>query len=108
MYQIDFSAVTDADWLECVEMIDADTNLPDDSALAMEFDLRVMDECQNVMLVASTSAGTIERPADNMIQWRFTSSQMAGLCRRKTYDVSCRMIDGDELTSLFVGSLAVL
>lgn len=107
MYQLKFTATDDADWAQNVDLIDGSTSLALDEATDATFALDVSD-CGNAVLSASTAAGTITKPEDNVIAWRFTASQMSGLCPGKTYDLGCTMTTASGTIQLFIGSLAVV
>lgn len=107
MYQAQFSATDDAAWGQAIELIDATTNLALADAADASFALEVKD-CGSAVLTASTDAGTIEKPEDNILQWVFTASQMAGLCAGKTYSVGLTMTTAPGVHQLLVGSLAVI
>lgn len=107
MYELKWQATDDADWAQAIELIDAETNQALADAADAAFALEVSD-CGSAVLTASSEAGTIEQPTDNIIQWRFTAAQMASLQPRKTYAVGCTMTVPSGKIQLFVGSLAIV
>jgi hypothetical protein len=107
MYQLKFTATDDADWAHTVQLIDANTNGPLAEAEDATFELEVKD-CGDVVLSASSEAGTITKPATNEISWRFTASQMNNLTTRRTYSVGCTMTTESGTIQLFVGTLALI
>lgn len=109
MYDIKFVTASGSDWAEIVEAVDADTNQPLTDLASATIELHVSDDCDRVLLSASTADGTITRPEPGQFQWRFTKEQMAALCHGKTYPVGCRITtDTDGTGALFIGSVAVL
>jgi hypothetical protein len=107
MYQARFFATDDADWSEAIGITNDTTNQPYDDAADATFDL-VVSDCGSEVLTASTDDETIERPDDNIIQWRFTAAQMSGLCAGKTYSVGLNMTTLGGTTAILVGTLAVI
>ena len=108
MYQVQFVATTSADWAQAVELIDASTNLPLSDGDEAEFELQVDDRCGARMLTASTDDGTITMPEENVIQWRFTPEQHAGLCAGSTYSVGLVMTTVTGTIQLLTGTLAYI
>lgn len=109
MYDIQFVATSSAGWAESVELIDAETNLPlvvGDETTTFELDVRDSSGCQ--VLTRTTAGGTIERPTNNVVQWRFTPSDIAGRCRDRTYRVGLVMTTEGGATQIFIGTLALL
>lgn len=108
MYELKFTATDDADWAALIDLTNDTSGEDYDEAADLEFTLEVTD-CGSAVLSATTAGGTITRPADNQIQWRFTAAQMAGLDTRRTYKVGCVAEDDDgNITQIFVGELAVI
>ena len=106
-YELRFTAYDDADWAQAVEIIDADTNGDLAEAADATFDLEVTD-CGSTVLSATTADGTLDKPATNVIAWRFTESQLGALCPGTTYKVGCRMTTDDGSLMLFTGTLAFI
>lgn len=105
----DWIATDDADWAVAIEIVDADTNeLMDISSAAISFALSVKDECDSVVLSASSDEATITKPTNNSIQWAFTASQMSGLDTSTTYNVGLTMTTVTGTTQILVGTLAVV
>ncbi|WMT88283.1 hypothetical protein NO932_06640 [Pelagibacterium sp. 26DY04] len=107
MYQASFTATDSADWAEAIEVINGDTNLPLDIS-DIAFELAVRDRCGAELLNASTEAGTLERAGTNVIRWRFTPTDMGGLCTGTTYKVGLTMTTDEGTTQVLVGSLSFI
>lgn len=104
-YEGKFAATDDADWEEAVALFDNDTGEPLGDAADATFELNVLDG-GTALLVASSAAGTITKPEDHIIRWRFTVAQLGALCIGNTYKVGITMtIDGGRVVQLLVGSL---
>lgn len=107
MYDVQFFATTSADWAEAVELIDADTNLaldvPDDATFA----LTIGGRCWSDFAITS-EGGEITRPADNIIQWRFTASDFSRYWPGGTHRVGLTMTTTGGTTQLLIGTLSVL
>lgn len=108
--QLSAIATDDADWASTLEFINDDDGSELDVSDS-EIELAIK-EGETVRLTASTEAGAdvlMTRPADNEVSWRFTATQMAGLCPGVTYRLGVRMTDGDgNVTQIAVGELAVI
>lgn len=108
MYQMQFLATDDADFAVTLDLTDSDTDAAWDDAADMEFTVQITEE-GTALLTATTADGTLTRPADNQIAWRFTRTQMQTLCAGKTYDMGCIWEDGDgNISQLWYGTLAVV
>lgn len=105
-YEAQFSATDDADWSEALELYDNNTGgLLADAATATDFNLAVKD-CGSTLLSASLGEGTITKPDDYTIRWRFTVAQLGSLCPGRTYAVGITMtIDGGQVVQLMTASL---
>ena len=101
------TATDDADWAVTINLINDETNSEWFEAASMAFHLGVKDG-NSFVLSATTDDGSITRPEDHQIAWRFTSSQMAALCSPKTFTVGCVYEKDGEVTQLFLGTLTVL
>jgi hypothetical protein len=108
MYQVDFATTSAAGWAQAVELIDADTNLPLEVDEDATFALQVDDNCGNSMLSASTEAGTITMPEDNVVQWRFLPADLGSFCRGHTYSVGLVMTTTEGPVQIFLGTLVFL
>jgi hypothetical protein len=104
-YEAQFFATNASDWAQAVEITDNTTNLPLADAATASFLLQVTDNCDYVLLSASTDAGTITKPASNVVQWIFTRDQLRALCAGTTYRVGCRMTNDTGSILLFSGVL---
>jgi hypothetical protein len=101
------AATDDADWAMTLDFTDDTTNAAYDAS-ALTFTLEITD-CDQALLTATTTDGTMTRPATNQIAWRFTKAQMGTLCRGQTYKVGCVAVDGDNnTTQIFVADLPVI
>jgi len=107
MYEIQFSATNSADWAQAVQLINDLTGLPFDAS-DVEFSIAVDDRSGVQVLHASTASGTITSPDTSTIQWKFSASQMSGLCAGTTYRVGCTATDAGGTIQLFVGSLSLI
>ena len=108
MYQVQFQATSSADWAESVELIDNDTNLALDVPVEAEFNLSIGDRCWSGDFTASTDDGQITRPANNVIQWRFTPDNLNRFWPRGTYQVGLTMTTDGGTTQLLVGTLTII
>lgn len=108
MYDIQFIATTSADWAQSVEMVDANTNLPLDLPDDAVFELSVGDHCWNGDFRASTTDGTITRPTDNVIQWRFTPNDLHRFNPRISCPVGLTVTTDGGTTQLLVGTLSII
>lgn len=109
MYDIKFATVSGGGWGEIIEAINDDTNGPLTDIDTGTIELQVQDRNGGIVLSASTSDGTITRPASGKFQWNFTVDQVDALCVGETYPLGCRYFalgDTDHPTPLFSGSLA--
>jgi hypothetical protein len=108
MYQGTFpAATTDADWAFVVSLTDESTGQEYDAS-DLEFTLNVVD-CGTAVLSATTEAGTLTRPDDHQVAWRFSAAQMAALCDGKTYKVGLISEDDDgHKTQILVMDLPVI
>jgi hypothetical protein len=102
-----FVATSGEDWAETAYVTDADTNQPLTDVDTALIELQVQDNCQKVVLSASSDAGTITKPASGQFTWRFTAAQMAGLPSGNTYKVAARMTVDGRVTMLFLADLVV-
>lgn len=107
-----FFATDDADWVAAIELIDGLTNDPlADAATATEFELVVTTipspGCDgDTLLSASLTDGTITKPDDYTIRWRFTVSELGALDIGNTYGVGITMTtDAGQVVQLVSGSL---
>lgn len=107
-YQGPFPAATDdADWAMQADITDNDTGQEYDAS-DLDFTVQITEN-GTALLTAKTSDGTITRPSDSQIAWRFTKAQMATLCAGTTYKVGCVFEDGDgNISQLFVADLPVI
>lgn len=108
MYQVQFAATSSADWAEAIELIDNDTNLALDVPDDARFNLTIGGRCWSGELTASTTDGRITRPADNIIQWRFTPNDIRTFWPRNSYAVGLTMTTDGGTTQLLVGTLSVI
>ena len=108
MYEVQFTATSSADWVEAIELIDADTNGPLSEAADAEFALQVEDRGGCPLLSASTSTGTLTKPEPHIVRWIFSHSQLKRLCRGNTYRVGLTMTTAGGVTQLFVGTLSYI
>lgn len=100
-------ATDDSDWSMAVDLTDDTTNAAY-NATALDFTVEVTDEGQ-ACLTATTTDGTLTRPASNQIAWCFTKAQMASLCRGRTYKVGCVAQDSSgHITQIFVADLPII
>jgi hypothetical protein len=100
-------ATDDADWAMVVDITDETTNQAYDAS-GLEFTVQITD-CGTALLTATTEDGTITRPSDHEIAWRFTQSQMSGLQAGRTYKVGCVAEDEDgNITQIFTCELPVV
>lgn len=109
MYQADFVATDSEDWAEAIEFYDA-SGTCDASDLVpaeAEFDLAVGDRCR-VLLRASTADGTILRPSQHIITWRFTPDQLRQLCAGNTYSVGLTMTTPTGTEQILTGTLSFI
>jgi hypothetical protein len=101
------AATDDADWAMTLDLTDDATNAPY-NASALDFTVEITD-CGQALLTAKTADGSLTRPANNQIFWRFTKDQMGTLCKDKTYKVGCVAQDADgNITQIFVADLPVI
>lgn len=108
MYQVQFVATSSADWAEAVELIDTDTNLALDVPDEAAFELAIGDRCWTGTFRASSEDGEITRPADNIIQWRFTREELARFWPLGAYPVGLTMTTDGGTTQLLVGTLTII
>lgn len=108
MYQVQFVTTSSADWAQAIELIDAGTNLPLDVPEEAVFNLTIGDRCWSGDLTASSTDGEITRPADHIIQWRFTPSNMRLYWRGSTHAVGLTMATDGGTTQLLVGTLSII
>lgn len=106
-YEIQFQVASGADWAQAIELIDNQSNAPLADAADAVFELEVIDGSRPV-LRASTEDDSVEKPADNVIQWRFPASRMRGLRAGETYRVACTMATEAGKIVLFTGTLALV
>lgn len=108
MYDVQFLATSSADWAEAVELIDATTNLalavPDDAT----FDLTIGRRCWSGDFIASSEDGKITRPKLNVIQWRFTPTDLNTFGSKSTYPVGLIMKSAEGTIQLLVGTLSII
>lgn len=107
MYQVQFQATTSADWAEAVELIDAKTNLPLVIPQEAEFRLTIGDRCWGPFN-ASTEDGTITRPAENILQWRFTPDELRRFWPQGNYPVGLTMETLGGTTQILIGTLSII
>jgi hypothetical protein len=97
-----------ADWIESLEITDADTGDVIDLSDATEIIIEIKTQGRdNVLQSASLTDETVEHVETGVIQWSFTDTQMQTLCSG-TYDVKIRITKDDIVTQLFIGTLPVL
>lgn len=106
-YELRFTAYDDADWAQAIELIDNETNGALAEAGDALFELEVTD-CGSAVLSATTADGTIDKPAANVLSWRFTESQLGSLCPGTTYRVGIRMTTDDGSIMIGTGTLAFI
>lgn len=102
-----FEVVSGEDWAETAVVTDDTTNGPLTDIDTALIELQVQDNCQSVVLRASTDDGSITRSASGQFTWWFPASQMAALPSGASYKVAARMTLGGRVTTLFLESLVV-
>lgn len=107
MYSVQFQATSSADWVEAIELIDANTNLPLAVPAEAVFDLSIGDRCWGPF-DASSADGAITRPAENIIQWRFERSDLCRFWSRGTYSVGLTMTTSGGTTQVLIGTLTII
>lgn len=107
MYQVQFVASSSADWAAAVELIDASTNQPLDVPVDATFNLTIGGRCWSDFK-ANTADGKITRPADNIVQWRFSHDDIHRFWPRNTYDVGLTMTTTEGTIQLLIGTLSII
>jgi hypothetical protein len=108
MYEAAFTITDDADWQETFELTNDETDANYDAS-DLEWTFQITENGR-ALLTARTVDGSMTRPADNAIAFRFTRAQVQGaLCPKRTYQLGLIFEDSEnKIGQLLYGTVAVI
>lgn len=102
------AASTRSDWIECVKLVDDETDDAIDLTGVDEITIELRNPDDGCVALSGTkTGGQISLVEDGVFQWSFAGSQMSGLTP-KTYQVGITIEQGGVTVQLFAGNLPVI
>ncbi len=108
MYQAVFEPISNrADWIGNLQLQNEETGAPITDLTGVEVTLEIRRECYSPYLSATFANGRIIDQGNGVMQWRFTASDMHGLCP-DTYDIGITLSRDGITEQELIGSLPII